>query len=135
MVFHPERKTTVFVVLLVALAIPATAPYELGTRVRFPSGQTSSGLVAIRTFFFDNTTCTFPSFGGVVGPNVTSSVTDTWADSFITGVNPSPGALSTLVAIYVVKNEAGGTLSGLVDRVVLGPAGTTPVQLEFFTVE
>jgi hypothetical protein len=110
-------------------------PYEVGTRVRFPSGQAETGIAVIRTFFFDNTTCAFPAFGGVVAPPVASTTPDTWIDSFVTDVTPPPGAFSTLVTLYVVKTEAGGTLSALFDRVVYGAAGTTPVELQSFAVE
>jgi hypothetical protein len=112
-----------------------TGPFELGARIRFPSGQDRSGFTVVGVALFENATCTGRSSAGANVGTVRSSTTDTWVTKFATNFAPVPATQSILMRLYVYKAEPGGTLTVQFDHAVFGPAGTTPVELLGFAVE
>ena len=117
--------------------IPLTpsGTYEVGTHVRFPSGQAALGFGAAALGWFDNTTCTGTPLATVNAPPVASTTTNTWVESFMNGITAPAGTVAVAVGPGVLKIGAGGSLAGLFDRVRFGHTGTTPVTAESFTVD
>ena len=117
--------------------IPLTpsGTYEVGTHVRFPSGQAALGFGAAAVGWFDNTTCAGTPLATVNAPPVASTTTNTWVESFMSGLTAPAGTVAVAAGVGVLKIGAGGSLAGLFDRVRFGPTGTTPVTAESFTVE
>jgi len=117
--------------------IPLTpsGTYEVGTHVRFPSGQAALGFGAAAVGWFDNTTCAGTPLATVNAPAVASTTTNTWVESFMSGLTAPAGTVAVAAGVGVLKIGAGGSLAGLFDRVRFGPTGTTPVNADGFTVE
>ena len=113
---------------------PAVA-YEMGARIRFPLPQATTGTAFVTVFLFANPTCSPPAIGGANTGGVSTQTPDVWVTVFATGLNPPPGTQSVGVQLFVAKDQVKGALSALFDRVVFGPAGTTPVELQSFAVE
>jgi hypothetical protein len=117
--------------------IPLTpsGTYEVGTHVRFPSGQGALGFGAAAVGWFDNTACAGTPLSTVNSPPVASTTTNTWVESFMSGITAPPGTVAVAAGPGVLKVGAGGSLAGLFDRVRFGPTGTTPVEAQGFTVD
>jgi hypothetical protein len=120
-----------------AQCVPLTpsGTYEAGAHVRFPAGQPALGAGGVGIAWFNNTTCTDPPISTVNTPAVFSTTTNVWVESFMSGLTPPPGTVAVGVGAGVGKVTAGGTLTGLFDRVRFGPTGTTPVAATGLTVE
>src|SRR5207244_878221 len=114
--------------------IPLTpsGTYEVGTHVRFPSGQAALGFGAAAVGWFDNTTCAGTPLATVNAPPVASTTTNTWVESFMSGLTAPAGTVAVAAGVGVLKIGAGGSLAGLFDRVRFGPTGTTPVNGDGF---
>jgi hypothetical protein len=117
--------------------IPLTpsGTYELGTHVRFPSGQVDTGFGSAAVAWFDNTNCAPPALSVANSPLIPSAATDTWIESFMAGLIAPPGTVAAGVGPGTIKTQASGSLAVLFDRVRFGPSGTTPVEGNAFTVE
>jgi hypothetical protein len=110
-------------------------PFEMGARVRIPLPQATIGTAFVTVFSFANPTCSPPAIGGANTGSVSTQTPEVWVNLFTTGLNPPPGTQSVGVRLFVAKEQVKGALSALFDRVVFGPAGTTPVELQSFAVE
>ena len=103
--------------------IPLTpsGTYEVGTHVRFPSGQAALGFGAAAVGWFDNTTCAGTPLATVNAPPVASTTTNIWVESFMSGLTAPAGTVAVAAGVGVLKIGAGGSLAGLFDRVRFGP--------------
>lgn len=117
------------------ILLTPSGTYEAGTHVFFPSGQAMLGVGAVGVAWFANTTCTNPPISTINTPGIFSTTTNVWTESFMSGLVPAPGTVAVGVAAGVAKLNAGGSLVGLFDRVRFGPTGTTPVEVQAFTVD
>lgn len=109
--------------------------YELGTHVRFPSGQLDTGFGGTFVAWYDNPNCVSPALSVSNTPLIPSATTDTWIESFMAGLVAPPGTVAVGVGPGLIKTQPSGSLAALYDRVHFGPTGTTPVALRDFTVE
>ena len=116
------------------ILLTPSGTYEFGAHVRFPTGQALGG-GGVAVGWFNNTTCTNPPISTANTPPVFSTTTDTWVESFSSGVPAPAGTVAVGVGPGVVKLGAGGSTAGLFDRVRFGPTGTTPVSAQTFTVQ
>jgi hypothetical protein len=83
---------------------------------------------------YANLTCTPPWLAITQTATVSSQTTDTWVKVFASGLNLPVGTVA--VGVDAAVGLSGGpSLSALFDRVRFGLDGTTPVQLQDFTVE
>ena len=117
------------------ILLTPSGTYEVGAHVRFPSGQAALGAGGVGVAWFDNTTCANPPIGTNNTPAVFSTTTNTWVESFTAALAAPPGTVAVAVAPGVVKATAGGSLAALFDRVRFGPTGTTPAEVQDFSVE
>ncbi len=117
------------------IALASAGTYELDGKVRFPSGQASSGTAYVGVSWYSNATCTNPPTASTNTALVSSATTDTWVDVLNGSVAIPASAQSLKVTLSVAKSSAGGSLLALFDRVRFGLVGTTPVELQDFSVE
>lgn len=110
-------------------------PFEMGARARIPLPQATIGTAFVSVVTFANTTCSGSPLGAANTGSLTTSTPEVWVDLFSTGLTPAPRTRSVGVLLLVTKDQVEGALSVLFDRVVFGPAGTTPVALQSFAVE
>jgi hypothetical protein len=112
-----------------------TPPYDFGGRTFTNSSSGSSGLNII-VEFWTGASCTgsqvsdSPATGGLV-PGTPGDFFQ-WAD---TGVANPNSAVSVRFVAQVETNGATDTIDVSFDSLYFGPAGTTPVSLQAFTVE
>jgi hypothetical protein len=109
--------------------------YEFGGHVRFDSGQAALGFAGIIVGWYDIPTCTGQPMATINSPPVQSTTTNTWVESFSPSVTAPAGTVAVGVGPGVFKSGGGGSLAAHFDRVRFGHSGTTPVEVQSFTVE
>ena len=117
------------------IPLSPSGTYEVGTHVRFPSGQLDTGFGFTAVAWFDNPNCVAPSIAVSNTPLIPSTTLDTWVESFTAGLVAPAGTVAVGVGPGIIKTQASGSLAGLFDRVHFGPTGSTPVTLRDFRVE
>jgi hypothetical protein len=116
------------------IPVSPSGTYELGGHIRFPSGQGAGGIAAVGLRMYANLTCTPPWLALTQTATVSSQTTDTWVKVFASGLNLAAGTVA--VGVDAAVGLSGGpSLSALFDRMRFGLDGTTPAQLQDFTVE
>lgn len=116
------------------ITLSPSGTYELGGRIRFPSGQPGGGIASVGLSLYSNTACSGTPLSYTQTAVVGSQTTDTWVDVFLNGLNLGPSTVA--IAVVPGVGMTGGTsLSALFDRVRFGHDGTTPVSAQSLTIE
>ncbi|UXI65913.1 hypothetical protein [Tahibacter amnicola] len=132
------------------IAAPGSPPWDFGGRIRFTLDNPGAGgpnLAFIAVQFYAGANCTgsqtsqllFTGSGTSVNGFVDGVAVANWERVSQTGfADPMPGGSATAsvrIAARVQTDGTGDSLSALFDGMFFGPAGTTPVSLQSFSVE
>ena len=109
-----------------APAVPGETSLRLGASFYFPT-QTRDGQANLAVFWLDKAACVGNSLGSVSAPAALSTLEEQWIGIESEVVSPS-GTASAMIAVMLIKDLAGSTLTARMDEVFLTP--TTDLFLE-----
>lgn len=109
-----------------ASAVPGEATLRLGASFFFPT-QTRDGQAILTVYWTDKAACVGDNLGSVSAPAAVSTLEEQWIGIESEVVSPS-GTASAMIAVMLIKDLAGSTLTARMDEVFLAPV--TDVFLE-----
>jgi hypothetical protein len=106
--------------------------YDFGAWVFTPSGQGTSGNAKVEIVYWDADNCVGQKVATLA--TATSVGFDSWSLQTSSSLAPA-GSKSVQIRLALQKNEAASVYSVAFDGVRFGPAPTTPVTLQEFSVK